>query len=204
MRILIACEFSGIVRDAFAARGHDAWSCDLLPTERPGQHIEGDVLEVLGDGWDLMVAHPPCTYLTVAGNRWFNESVYGKAAIERRELREKAVGFVNALWEAPIAKVAIENPVGYLSTMWAKADQIIQPWEFGDEESKRTALWLKMLYPLRRTKIVTPKVYGYMKRGKHEGGPIYFHSMLRPGKDRAQDRSRFWPGIAEAMANQWG
>jgi site-specific DNA-cytosine methylase len=181
MRVLIACEFSGVVRDAFAALGHDAWSCDLLPTERPGKHIQGDVTRELGDDWDLMVAHPPCTLLTRAGARWWG----GK---EREQ--EAAVNFVRVLLCCPIPRVALENPIGILSTRMAKPTQIIQPWQFGHGEVKATCLWLKGLPKLVPTRVVSgrePRVH-----------------WASPGPNRWKERSRTLSGIAEAMASQWG
>lgn len=180
MRVLIACEFSGIVRDAFARRGHDAWSCDLLPTERPGQHIQGDVLGILGDGWDLMIAHPPCTHLAVSGARWFKD--------KQREQAE-ALEFVKRLLEVPIEKVALENPVSVISTRIRKPDQIIQPWMFGDAETKTTCLWLKNLPCLMPTNIV-----------ESLGNRLH---RLGPSPDRWKLRSRTYQGIADAMAEQW-
>lgn len=149
MKILVACEFSGVVRDAFAARGHDAWSCDLLPTERPGQHIQGDVLDILGDGWDMMIAHPPCTHLAVSGARYFAE----KRADGRQQA---AVDFFMRLVNAPIERVAVENPVCIMSTLYRKPDQIIQPYQFGHPESKKTCLWLRGLPMLTPTKMCEP------------------------------------------------
>src|SRR5690349_922709 len=141
MRILVACEFSGIVRDAFIARGHDAVSCDLLPTERPGPHYQGDVRDLLGQGWDLMIAHPPCTYLTRAGARWWKDPARQLAA-------EEAIAFVRQLWVAPIERIAIENPIGKLHQAMGRPQQIIQPWQHGHGETKATCLWLKNLPPL--------------------------------------------------------
>lgn len=181
MRVLVACEFSGTVRDAFAARGHDAWSCDLLPSDKPGNHIQGDVLGVLGDGWDLMVAHPPCTHLAVSGARHF----YRK----QREQAE-ALDFVRTLLAAPIHKIALENPVSIISSRIRKPDQIIQPWMFGHGETKATCLWLKNLPPLTPTNIVP-------------GREARVHRMP-PGPDRWKLRSTTYPGIAAAMARQWG
>ena len=181
MRVLVACEFSGIVRDAFAARGHDAWSCDLLPTERPGQHIQGDARDVLGDGWDLMVGHPPCTHLAVSGARWWAE--------KQRE-QEEAIRFFLALWRAPIPRIALENPISVISSKVRPPDQIIQPWQHGHGETKATCLWLKNLPTLRPSKIVSGRV------------PRVHHAP--PREDRWKDRSRTLPGIAEAMAAQWG
>ena len=183
MRVLVACEFSGTVRDAFARRGHDAWSCDLLPTERPGQHIEGDALDVLGDGWDLMVAHPPCTHLAVSGARWFPQ----KRADGRQQA---ALDFVRALLDAPIPRIALENPVSVISSHIRKPDQTIQPWQFGHGEVKRTCLWLKNLPELRPTKVV-------------EGREARVHK-LTPSEDRWKLRSVTYQGIADAMAEQWG
>lgn len=181
MRVLVACEFSGIVRDAFAARGHDAWSCDLLPSERPGNHIQGDVLEVLKDGWDLLIAHPPCTHLAVSGARWFKD---------KRAEQEDAVKFFMALANSPIPRVCIENPISIMSTRWRKPDQISQPWQFGHGETKATCLWLKNLPLLTPTKVV-------------DGREARVHKEP-PGPDRWKNRSRTFQGIADAMAEQWG
>lgn len=181
MRVLVACEFSGVVRDAFAALGHDAWSCDLLPTERPGNHIQDDVCAHLGDGWDLMVAHPPCTRLAVSGARWFK--LYP-------EEQEAALDFVRVLLAAPIARIALENPVSVISSRIRKPDQTIQPWQHGHGETKATCLWLKGLPMLTPTRVVS----GRAPR-------VHFAS---PGPDRWKERSRTLPGIAAAMASQWG
>ena len=177
----MACEFSGVVRDAFTERGHDAWSCDLLPTESVGPHIQGDVLDVLDQRWDLMIAHPPCTHLAVSGARWFK----GKRAEQAEGL-----AFVEALMAAPIPRIAIENPVSVISIRIRKPDQIIQPWQFGHGETKAVCLWLDGLWPLVPTNIV-------------EGREARVHRMA-PGPDRWKERSRFYPGIARAMAQQWG
>lgn len=181
MRVLVACEFSGVVRDAFRAAGHDAMSCDLLPTEQPGPHHQGDVTELLGDGWDLMVCHPPCTHLAVSGARWFSE---------KREEQAEALAFVRRLLTAPIPRIALENPVSIISTRIRKPDQTIQPWQFGHGEVKATCLWLKNLPPLVPTNIV-------------EGREARVHRMP-PGPDRWKERSRTFEGIAAAMAEQWG
>jgi hypothetical protein len=181
VNVLVACEFSGTVRDAFAALGHDAWSCDLLPTERPGQHIQGDVLEHMGHGWDLMVCHPPCTHLAVSGARHFH-----RKATEQAE----ALDFVRALLNAPIPRIALENPISVISSRIRKPDQIVQPWQFGHGEVKATCLWLKGLPKLQPTNIV-------------EGREPRVHRMP-PGPDRWRERSRTLPGIAAAMAAQWG
>jgi hypothetical protein len=206
VRVLVACEFSGIVRDAFAARGHDAWSCDLLPTERPGNHIQGDVLEVINEGWDLMIAHPPCTYLTVTGNSWFNVEKYGQRAIDRIFDRHKALEFVLRLYHAPIEKIAIENPVGYLSSAFRKPDQIIQPYYFGDTFQKTTCLWLKGLLPLTHTP-TTPLFAGdWVDKGEmvtFASGKVMSKWYAESRGDWAE-RSKTFPGIANAMADQWG
>lgn len=181
MRVLVACEFSGTVRDAFAALGHDAWSCDLLPTDEPGQHLEGDVLQYLDAEWDLMVAHPPCTHLAVSGARWFKHKRAEQAA---------ALQFVRDLMHAPIERIALENPVSIISTHIRKPDQIIQPWQFGHGETKATCLWLKNLEPLKATNVVG----GRASRVHHEP----------PGPDRWKRRSVTYSGIAQAMAQQWG
>lgn len=180
MRILIACEYSGIVRDAFIKRGHNAVSCDLFPTESPGPHYQGDVLGILDKGWDMMIAHPPCTHLAVSGARWFKD--------KQREQRE-ALEFVKQLLNAPIKKIALENPVSIISTRIRKPDQIIQPWQFGHGETKATCLWLKGLPLLVPTDIV-------------EGRESRIHRMP-PSKDRAMLRSLTYTGIADAMAEQW-
>jgi len=203
MRVLVACEYSGIVRDAFAKIGHDDWSCDILPTESKGNHIQDDVLKHLDKGWDLMIAHPPCTYLSNAGIRWFNEEKYGEKAKLRKQLRLEALEFVKKLYYCNIPNICIENPVGYLNYNFKKPDQIIQPYFFGDEESKRTCFWFKNLKPLKHTQLVKPKIYGYYKSGKKIGKPIYFHEHFS-GKDRSKIRSKFWNGVAQAMADQWG
>jgi hypothetical protein len=181
MRVLVACEFSGIVRDAFIAAGHDAVSCDLLPSETPGPHYQGDLRDVLDVGYDLMIAHPPCTHLAVSGARWF---------AEKREEQAEALAFVQLLLDAPIPRIALENPVSIISSRIRKPDQIIQPWMFGHGETKATCLWLKGLPKLVPTDIVD----GRQPR-------VHFAS---PGPDRWKERSRTLPGIAAAMADQWG
>ena len=182
MRVLIACEFSGIVRDAFRERGHDAWSCDLLETEQPGPHYEADVRTILyNQRWDLMIAHPPCTHLAVSGARWF---------AEKAEEQAEALAFVRLLLDAPIPRIALENPVSIISSRIRKPDQVIQPWQFGHGETKATCLWLKGLPRLTPTNIV-------------DGREQRIHRMP-PGPDRWRERSRTFTGIAEAMADQWG
>jgi site-specific DNA-cytosine methylase len=181
MRVLVACEFSGIVRDAFRAVGADAWSCDLLPTERPGQHLQRDIRDVLHNDWDLMLAFPPCTHLSASGARWWGN---------KKSLQAAALAFVRSLLNAPIPHIALENPVGAISTHIRKPDQIIQPWQFGHGETKATCLWLKGLPLLKPTNIVP----GRMERVHR----------LSPSADRWRERSRTLPGIAAAMAMQWG
>lgn len=200
MRILVACEFSGTVRDAFARRGHDAWSCDLLPSETPGNHIQGDALALLDNGWDLMIAHPPCTYLTVTGNKWMKPE-YAHRFPNRKQQRAEAIHFFMTLAQARIHKIAIENPVGIMSTSWRPADQYIHPYQFGGPHSKRTGLWLKNLPPLKPTCIVEPQFYTY-KDGRRD--PLWHvETMKLPPLERMKARSKTFPGIAEAMAEQW-
>lgn len=191
MRVLVACEYSGTVRDAFRAMGHDAWSCDLLPTEVDGPHIVGDVLSVLGDGWDLMIAHPPCTHLAVSGARWFPE--------KRKDGRQKSgIDLFMALANANIPRIAIENPVGIMSTVFREPDQVLQPWMFGHPEFKATCLWLKGLAPLRPTDVLqVPEV------GTDEWKKWNRVHKCPPGPERAKLRSWRYPKIAAAMADQW-
>lgn len=181
MRVLVACEFSGTVRDAFSALGHVAVSCDLLPTEKPGVHVQGSVLGLLAEGWDLMIAHPPCTYLARAGARWWKG---------REAEQEQALEFVRALMAAPISRIAIENPPGRIGTVICPADQYIQPWEHGHGETKMTGLWLKGLPLLQPSCVV-------------EGRVPRVHNVS-PGPERWKLRSRTLPGVAAAMADQWG
>lgn len=183
MRVLVACEYSGRVRDAFLTKGHDAMSCDLLPTDVPGPHYQGDVFDIIGDGWDLMIAHPPCTDLAVSGARHFA----AKIADGRQQ---RALDFVRALLEAPIERIALENPISVISSKIRKPDQIIQPWQFGHGETKATCLWLKNLAPLVPTDIV-------------DGREPRVHRMP-PSADRWKKRSETYVGIAKAMAEQWG
>lgn len=192
MKVLIACEFSGRVREAFAKRGHDAWSCDLLPTEIPGQHIQDDVSLYLEDGWDMLIAFPPCTYLCSSGLHW-NKRVPG-----RDELTHEAMLFVFSLIDAPIGKIALENPIGCISSNYRKPDQIIQPWQFGHPESKSTCLWLKNLPLLIPTKILQKP-----ENGRWENQTPSGQNKLGPSKDRAKIRSITYQGIADAMAEQW-
>lgn len=195
LRALVACEFSGRVRDALRTRGWDAWSCDLLPTERPGPHIQGDVLDFLADGWDLLIAFPPCTYLASSGLHW-NTRVPGRAA-----KTEAALEFVRALLSAPIPHIALENPVGRIGTAIRKADQTIHPHQFGHDESKATCLWLKNLPPLVPTRHVPPRIVGGRPRWGNQTDSG--QNRLPPSDDRWKKRSETRQGIAEAMAEQW-
>tara|TARA_R110001599_G_scaffold3406_4_gene18824 strand:+ start:9222 stop:9821 length:600 start_codon:yes stop_codon:yes gene_type:complete len=196
MKILIACEYSGVVRDAFIVRGYDATSCDLLPTEAPGPHYMGDVLDILDQDWDLMIAHPPCTYLCASGLHW------NKRDPSRAAKTEAALQFVRLLLDAPIPKIALENPVGCISTRIRKPDQYVNPHQFGDDASKKTGLWLKGLPLLVPTKIVAPRIV--------DGRPRYSNqtdsgqNKLSESPDRWKLRSKTYSGIAEAIVNQWG
>jgi hypothetical protein len=185
MRVLVACEFSGIVRDAFKAKGHDAWSCDLLPTEKPGQHIVNDVRNVLDWDWDLMIAHPPCTYTSDAGNRWF------KVQPDRYRLREEGLKFFIQIMNADIPYIALENPAprNYICRQYRMPDIIIEPYHFGHPLTKSTGLWLKNLPPLMATMICTDPFVNWSKKGSHA--------------HNGKSRSRTFPGIANAMAQQW-
>lgn len=200
MRVLIACEMSGIVRDAFIAAGHDAMSCDLLPTERPGPHYQGDVRDVLSVGpmtlpWDLMIAHPDCTYLCSSGLHW-NKRVTGREA-----LTEQALDFVRMLMYAPIRHIAIENPIGRINTAIRPPDCYIQPYEYGHDASKRTGLWLKNLPPLRPTKFIEPRIVDGKNRWANQCDSG--QNKLGPSPDRWKDRARTYQGWADAMADQW-
>jgi hypothetical protein len=196
VKVLIACEYSGAVRDAFIRMGHEAMSCDLLPTDVLGPHYQGDVRDIISDGWDLMIAHPPCTYLCSSGLHW-NKRVEG-----RQQLTEEALDFVRYLLEAPIPRIALENPVGCISTRIRKPSQTIQPWQFGHDASKATCLWLKGLPLLIPTKFVEPRIVNGKKRwgNQTDGG----QNKLPPSADRWKIRSETYAGIAEAMAFQWG
>lgn len=200
MRVLVACESSGIVRDAFLWLGHDAWSCDLLPDETDGPHLMGDVRDVLSlpaasDKWDLLIAHPPCTYLASSGLHW-NGRVPGRA-----EQTESALDFVRLLMSAPVRHIAIENPVGRIGTAIRPADQTIQPYQFGHDASKRTCLWLKNLPPLRPTGFVEPRMVDGKPRWGNQTDSG--QNRLGPSPDRWRERSRTYQGIADAMADQW-
>ena len=191
MKILIACEYSGRVRDAFIAQGHDAMSCDLLPTDAPGPHYQGDVFDVVDYPWDLMIAHPPCTDLSVSGAAWFaKKRLVGQ--------QQASVSFFMRLAKLTIPRIAIENPVCIMSTLWRKPDQVIQPWMFGHMEQKATCLWLKNIPPLVQTNNVKEEM---MKLPKNERERLHY---LPPSEDRWKLRSETFQGIADAMASQWG
>ena len=214
MRVLVACEYSGRVRDAFRALGHDAMSCDLLPTDVEGPHHQGDVMDVVNDGWDLMIAHPPCTYLTIAAE-WAYKDEQKKnmkpgtlVGQSRRDAREEAIRFVLSLANAPIERIAIENPVGVLSSRWRDPDQFIQPYEYGEDASKKTCLWLKNLPSLVPTGLVPPRLarsadgrsYSFRWANQTDSG----QNKEPPSDDRWKIRSTTWQGWANAMAKQWG
>jgi len=192
MRVLVACEYSGVVRDAFIAKGHDAMSCDLLPTDSPGPHYQGDVFDMIDHySFDLMIAHPPCTHLAVSGARHF-------AAKRESGVQQEALEFVRRLLDAPIGHIALENPVSIISTAIRKPDQIVQPWMFGHPETKSTCLWLKNLPLLTETNNVREHM---MTLPKSERNRVHYAS---PGPDRWKLRSTTYTGIAAAMAEQWG
>lgn len=221
MNVLIACEESQRVCVAFREKGHNAFSCDIEPCSggHPEWHIMQDVIPLLdgkcqfttadstvhyiGEKWDLIIAHPPCTYLTVTGNRWFNVDRYGEKAIQRAKDREKAVEFFMAFANADCNRICIENPIGYMSTIYKKPSQIIHPYMFGDPARKATCLWLKGLPKLTPTKIVEPYIIHY-QNGKGTDNPWHMESIKLPSKERAKARSKTFPGIAKAMADQWG
>lgn len=191
MKVLIACEYSGVVRESFRKLGHNAYSCDLLPTDiASNKHIQGDVLTILDQGWDLMIAHPPCTHLAVSGARYFKY---------KQKEQQEALEFVNKLLSANIPKIALENPVSIISTRIRKPDQVIQPYEFGHPESKKTCLWLKNLPKLIPTNILTKPEKGYWDNQCPSG-----QNKLPPSEDRWKIRSKTYQGIADAMASQWG
>jgi hypothetical protein len=198
--VLVACEYSGVVRDAFKDAGHYAMSCDLLPTDQPGLHFQGNVLEILDQDWDLMIAHPPCTHLAVSGAAHF-------AAKQASGVQGQALDFVRQLLEAPISRIALENPISIISSRIRKPDQIIQPYNFGHDVSKQTCLWLKGLPPLVPTKYVEPRLVTTPsgKIAKRWGNQCdnFGHDKLPPSPDRWKLRSATHKGIAEAMAEQW-
>ncbi len=197
MKVLVACEYSGVVRDAFLRAGHYALSCHLLSCESTasGDHYQGDVRDVLDHGWDLMIAHPPCTYLSVSGMHWT------KRGLRDPKLTEDALGFVRALMDAPIESIAIENPVSVISSRIRKPDQIVQPWQFGHDASKKTCLWLKNLPLLHATKIVEPRIINGRERWGNQTDSG--QNRLAPSADRWKIRSATYQGIADAMAAQW-
>jgi len=195
MRLLVACEYSGTVRDAFIRRGHDAMSCDLLPTDAPGPHYQGDVADIINDGWDMMIAHPPCTYLSVSGMHWTARG------LRDPQLTEDALAFVKFLMDAPIERIAIENPISVISSRIRKPDQIINPWQFGHDASKRTCLWLKGLPLLTPTEIIEPRIVNGKKRWANQTDSG--QNRLPPSEDRWKIRSETYEGIAQAMAKQW-
>ena len=219
MKVLVACEESQEVCKAFRAKGHESYSCDIQEPSggHPEWHILGDALVAIKGGqvttmdgqthevgrWDLLIAHPPCTYLTVTGNRWFNTERYGEKAVRRLQLREEAADFFMRFVKCNSPKVAIENPIGYMSTSYQKPTQIIHPYMFGDPARKATCLWLKGLPKLTPTDIVEPDIIHY-KNGKCTDNPWHMKTMKLPPKERAKARSKTFPGIARAMAEQWG
>lgn len=182
MKVLVACEFSGIVREAFRKKGHDAWSCDLLPTEIPGPHYQGDVFDIINSEFDLIIAHPPCTYICVSGNRYYAGT----------DLRKNAADFIMKIWKVKCNKLCIENPVGQLNKYCPELPkpQYIQPWQYGHGETKKTGLWKRGLPDLKPTSIVSGRANRIWR--------------MSPGPERGKERSRFFSGIAEAMAEQWG
>jgi hypothetical protein len=196
MKVLVACEYSGRVRDAFIKLGHEAMSCDLLPTDSPGPHYQGDVFDIINDGWDLMIAHPPCTYLSVSGMHWTTRG------IRDPKLTEDALDFVSKLLNAPIKRIALENPVSIISSRIRKPDQIIQPYEYGHNASKKTCLWLQNLPLLKSTKIIEPRIVNGKKVWDNQTDSG--QNKLAPSKDRWKIRSTTYQGIADAMAQQWG
>jgi hypothetical protein len=192
MRVLIACEYSGTVRDAFLAQGHEALSCDLLPSDKPGPHYQGDVRNLLDQEWDLMIAHPPCTDLAVSGARYFAQK-----RLDGRQ--QRSIDFFMLLANADIPRIAIENSVCIMSSVWRKPDQIVQPWQFGHAESKATCLWLKNLPKLESTSVLPVPASGHWQNQTPSG-----QNKLGPSADRWKLRSTTYQGIAEAMARQWG
>ena len=201
MRVLIACEFSGTVRKEFEALGHEAWSCDLLPSDIPGNHYQGDIRDMLTEHWDLMIAHPPCTYLTISANKWYKDQPPRKSGAlvgaERRAARKDAIDFFMMLWNAPIKKIAIENPIGVMNTLLFKP-QVVQPYHFGHLESKATCFWLKNLPYLEKTNDVTEE---WKKLPKEKAQRLHY---LSPSENRWMERSKTFPGIAKALASQYG
>ena len=204
MKILVACEESQAVTKELRRLGHEAYSCDIIECSggHPEWHLQQDVIPLLKEKWDMIIAHPPCTYLTVTGNRWFNVERYGEKAIQRHKDREAAAEFFMAFANANCDKIAIENPIGAMSTLWRKPDQIVHPYMFGDPERKATCFWLKGLQPLVPTDVVEPRVIKY-KNGKGTDSPWHVETMKLPPAERSRARSKTFPGIARAMAEQW-
>jgi len=196
MKVLVACEFSGTVRDAFIRGGHEAMSCDLEPCDIPGPHYKGDVMDIIGAGWDLMIAHPPCTHLAVSGARHF-----AKKQADGRQ--QQGIDFFMALTNSNIPRYAIENPIGIMSSKWRKPEQIINPWEYGHSVTKATCLWLKNLPPLRPTNVVDKGPIWVAKSGKRMS-QWYYDSSCLPPKKREKMRNKTFQGIADAMASKWG
>ena len=217
MKIIVGCECSGVVRRAFRARGHDAWSCDLIPATDGGEHIQRSILEVINDGWDMGIFHPPCTYLTMTANRWLKDQPPRKSGklvgAERRIAREDAIKFFLALWNAPIEKMAVENPIGCMSRILGRPHQIIHPYYFGDPVSKATCLWLRNLPPLEWTHDATlflekttakPEVYTSKSGKKYDKWSMIDACKIRNLEERSAFRSVTFLGFASAMAEQWG
>lgn len=213
LKILVACEFSGTVRDAFIAKGHQAVSCDLLPTESPGPHIVDDVSKHLNNGWDLMIAHPPCTYLTCTAEWAYKDPPHHQKVLTstltgqlRRDAREKALDFVRLLMDAPIEKIAIENPIGVISKRIRQPDQYIHPYEYGHDASKKTCLWLKNLEPLEPTQFISPRLQKLGKSYQFRWSNQTPHGQDKtpPSADRWKIRSMTYQGWADAMADKWG
>tara|TARA_Y100000004_G_C8764017_1_gene347806 strand:+ start:44 stop:685 length:642 start_codon:yes stop_codon:yes gene_type:complete len=213
MKVLVACEYSGVVRDAFINKGHKAISCDLLPSDSDlGEHYQGDVTDILNDGWDMMIAHPPCTYLSVSGARWYYHPEDKHLPYEerrphpmhpnRRQLQQEALDFVQLLLDAPINKIVVENPISVISSKIKKPTQIIQPYEYGHPTSKSTCLWLKNLKPLQPTDVVEP-IWINVSKGKRMS-KFHYDTYTLPKEERGKIRSATFPGIAKAMAEQWG
>jgi hypothetical protein len=206
MRVLVACEESGTVRDEFIKLGHDAWSCDLKPARNGGNHFQCSVWDIINDGWDLMIAHPPCTYLTVTANKWLKDQPERKSGAlvgaARRQAQKEAMIFFKKFWHVNIPMICIENPVGVMSSQWRKPDQIIQPWQFGHKEPKQTCLWLKNLPLLKPTCIVEPE-YHTTASGKRLPKWYAYADKSEGQEKRAEIRSVTFKGIAEAMATQW-
>ena len=205
MKVLVACEESQAVCKAFRERGHEAYSCDILPCSggHPEWHLQQDVIPLLKEKWDMIIAFPPCTYLTVTGNRWFNIDRYGEKAIQRHKDRKEAIDFFMAFANADCEKIAIENPIGIMSSEWRKPNQIINPWQFGDSFEKKTCLWLKGLPELEPTDIVEIPPRKRFDSGKSMPS-WYAEAWNLPKEERAKLRSKTFPGIAKAMSEQWG